>query len=33
MTMYAYREERPGPRWLALYNATWAAYRQLYRLA
>ena len=30
MTMYAYREERPGPRWLALYNATWAAYRQWY---
>ena len=28
--MYAYREERPGPRWLALYNATWAAYRQWY---
>lgn len=30
MTMYAYREARPGPRWRALYDATWQAYRSFY---
>ncbi len=27
MTMHAYREARPGPRWKALFDATWPAYR------
>lgn len=30
MTMYAYREAQPGPRWRALYDATWPAYRSFY---
>jgi predicted choloylglycine hydrolase len=30
MTMYGIREERPGPRWQALFRATWAAYRAWY---
>lgn len=28
LTMHAYREERPGPRWQALARATWPAYRR-----
>src|SRR5690348_10691932 len=30
MTVHAYREARPGPRWRALYDATWPAYRRWY---
>ena len=30
MTMHAYREASPGPRWRALYDATWPAYRAWY---
>lgn len=30
MTMYAYREAQPGPRWRALYDATWPAYCSFY---
>lgn len=30
MTVHAYREPKPGPRWQALYDATWAAYRRWY---
>ncbi len=28
LTLHAYRETRPGPRWQALYAATWPAYRR-----
>jgi predicted choloylglycine hydrolase len=30
MTLHAYREAAPGPRWQALYDATWPAYRNWY---
>ena len=30
LTVHAYREARPGPRWQALYDATWPAYRRWY---
>lgn len=30
MTVHAYQEDRPGPRWRALYDATWSAYRGWY---
>ncbi len=30
LTLHAYRETRPGPRWQALYDATWPAYRRWY---
>src|SRR6201991_4041481 len=30
MTVDAYREAEPGPRWRALYDATWPAYRSWY---
>jgi predicted choloylglycine hydrolase len=30
VTLHAYTEAQPGPRWLALYNATWPAYRRWY---
>jgi predicted choloylglycine hydrolase len=30
MTLHAYREAEPGPRWRALYDATWPAYRSWY---
>ncbi len=30
MTMYGIREERPGRRWKALFEATWDAYRAWY---
>ncbi|MFZ2501598.1 MAG: C45 family peptidase, partial [Nocardioides sp.] len=30
LTMHAYREARPGPRWRALFDATWPAYRAWY---
>ena len=30
MTVHAYREAEPGPRWRALYDATWPAYRSWY---
>ena len=30
LTLHAYREAEPGPRWRALYNATWPAYRRWY---
>jgi predicted choloylglycine hydrolase len=30
MTVHAYREAQPGPRWRALYDATWQAYRSWY---
>ena len=30
MTVHAYREAVPGPRWRALYDATWPAYRRWY---
>lgn len=30
MTVHAYREPEPGPRWRALYDATWPAYRNWY---
>lgn len=30
LTLHAYRETRPGPRWQALYAATWPAYRCWY---
>src|SRR6185312_3517556 len=30
MTVHAYREPQPGPRWRALYDATWPAYRSWY---
>jgi predicted choloylglycine hydrolase len=30
MTVHAYRETEPGPRWQALYDATWPAYRTWY---
>ncbi len=33
MTVHAYREARPGPRWRALYDATWPAYRSWYTRA
>ena len=29
-TLHAYREPQPGPRWRALYEATWPAYRRWY---
>jgi predicted choloylglycine hydrolase len=28
--LHAFREDRPGPRWRALYKATWPAYRSWY---
>jgi predicted choloylglycine hydrolase len=31
MTVHAYREPEPGPRWKALFDATWPAYRTWYR--
>src|ERR1700675_2291461 len=30
LTLHAYREAEPGPRWRALYDATWPAYRNWY---
>ena len=30
LTLHAYREPQPGPRWRALYDATWPAYRRWY---
>jgi predicted choloylglycine hydrolase len=30
LNLHAYREAQPGPRWRALYNATWPAYRRWY---
>lgn len=30
MTVHAYREAHPGPRWRALFDATWSAYRSWY---
>jgi predicted choloylglycine hydrolase len=30
MTVHAYRETEPGPRWRALFDATWPAYRSWY---
>jgi len=30
LTIHAYRESRPGPRWRGLYDATWPAYRSWY---
>ncbi len=30
MTMYGIRERQPGPRWRALFEATWPAYRRWY---
>jgi len=30
MTLHAYREAEPGPRWRALYDATWPVYRSWY---
>ena len=30
LTLHAYREISPGPRWQALYAATWPAYRRWY---
>jgi predicted choloylglycine hydrolase len=30
LTLHAYREAEPGPRWRALYDATWPAYRRWY---
>src|SRR6478609_3583442 len=30
MTMYGIHEPRPGPRWRALFDATWPAYRRWY---
>ena len=30
LTIHAYREEIPGERWKALYDATWTAYRAWY---
>ena len=30
MTLHAYREAEPGPRWQALYDATWPGYRSWY---
>ena len=30
LTLHAYREAEPGPRWRALYDATWPAYRHWY---
>ena len=30
LTLHAYREAEPGPRWRALYHATWPAYRLWY---
>ena len=29
-TVHAYREAEPGPRWRALYDATWPVYRSWY---
>lgn len=29
-TLHGIREERPGPRWRALFDATWPAYRAWY---
>ena len=30
ITLHAFREEVPGRRWQALYEATWPAYRSWY---
>ena len=30
LTVHAYREAEPGPRWRALYDAIWPAYRRWY---
>ena len=30
LTLHAYQEAQPGPRWQALYDATWTAYRRWY---
>ena len=30
MTLHSYREAEPGPRWQALYDATWPGYRSWY---
>ena len=30
LTLHAYREAEPGPRWRALYDAIWPAYRRWY---
>lgn len=30
IALHAFREERPGPRWLQLYEATWPQYRSWY---
>ncbi|NBP86620.1 MAG: peptidase C45, partial [Mycobacteriaceae bacterium] len=31
ISLDAFREEQPGPRWRALYAATWPAYRAWYQ--
>ena len=30
ISLHAFREEHPGPRWRALYDATWSGYRSWY---
>lgn len=30
LTLHAFREDRPGPRWRAVYDATWPQYRSWY---
>ncbi len=30
ISLHAFREEAPGPRWRALYDATWSGYRSWY---
>ena len=30
LTVYGIREPTPGPRWQALFAATWSGYRQWY---
>lgn len=30
ITLYGFHESRPGPRWRALFDATWPAYRRFY---
>ena len=30
LTIHAYQEDEPGPRWRALYDATWSGYRAWY---
>src|SRR6478672_11303040 len=33
LTLHAYREAEPGPRWRAVWDATWPAYRRCYTLS